>query len=35
MMELVKTRYLINNKTDAEGYLHLDWHEITHAPLND
>lgn len=27
MMELVKTRYLINNKTDAEGYLHLNWRE--------
>ena len=27
MMELVKTRYLINNKTDAQGYLHLDWRE--------
>lgn len=27
MMELVKTRYLINNKTDAQGYLHLDWQE--------
>lgn len=35
MMELVKTRYLINSNTKAEGYLHLDWHEITHVPLND
>ncbi|MDY3118279.1 MAG: HAD family hydrolase [Peptoniphilus sp.] len=27
MMELVKTRYLINNSTKAEGFLHLQWHE--------
>lgn len=35
MMELVKTRYLINSNTKAEGYMHLDWHEITHASLGD
>lgn len=33
MMELVKTRYLINNKTDAEGYLHLDWCEKAQGPF--
>lgn len=33
MMELVKTRYLINNKTDAEGYLHLNWHEKAQGPF--
>lgn len=33
MMELVKTRYLINNKTDAEGYLHLNWKEKAQAPF--
>lgn len=33
MMELVKTRYLINNKTDAEGYLHLNWREKAQGPF--
>lgn len=33
MMELVKTRYLINNKTDAEGYLHLNWKEKAQGPF--
>ena len=33
MMELVKTRYLINNKIDAEGYLHLNWHEKAQGPF--
>lgn len=33
MMELVKTRYLINNKTDAEGYLHLNWQEKAQGPF--